>query len=78
MPRHGPRGREGSQRSLPTGGAAYGMPRNWYTLPFCTPRKKPSCVRTMLVNLAALQSELVANNHRATIAAQKVPRAFSL
>ena len=36
----------GRQRSAPTGGAAYGMPRNWSVAATAFPRTAPSAVAT--------------------------------
>src|SRR4051812_8801470 len=45
-PAHLVAGRGGCHRSVPPGGAAYGMPRNSSTGPFATPRTVPLAVRT--------------------------------
>src|SRR5580704_10798827 len=45
-PRQGAGGCGGRQRSAPTGGAAYGMPRYSSTLPVARPRTWPSAVPT--------------------------------
>src|SRR6266567_3125722 len=46
MPVHGAAGRGGRQRSAPTGGAAYGMPRNSSPAATAWPRTAPSAVAT--------------------------------
>src|SRR5690348_5184051 len=46
MPDQGAGGRGGCQRSAPTGGAAYGMPRNSSVAATAWPRTVPSAVAT--------------------------------
>src|SRR5690242_15773793 len=46
MPGQGAGGRGGCQRSVPTGGAAYGMPRNSSVAATAWPRTVPSAVAT--------------------------------
>src|SRR5258708_40032673 len=46
MPCQGATGCGGCQRSAPTGGAAYGMPRYSAVSPAALPRTEPSAVRT--------------------------------
>jgi hypothetical protein len=53
----------GRQRSAPTGGAAYGMPRNWSVAATAFPRTAPSAVATVrpplvVALLVALPPEL--------------------
>src|ERR1700679_2510212 len=74
-PRQGAAGLGGCQRSAPTGGAAYGMPRYSAVAPAIFPRTEPSAVRTTRARLelwpgeagdAAAQAVSVAEARRAT------------
>src|ERR1700726_1283939 len=67
----------GIQRSAPTGGAAYGMPKNSYT-PSCTnPRTGPSAVRTTGPSsssaITGVESAPAANNEPSSSSARVTP-----